>query len=131
MKTIVILLMTCFSIAIKAQLPKSITQKASEKLKQQGIVPIKATPQQWQDALQSFGKTDRVGDQVIICTDEFDNRATVEFSDNKLVSTCNYFSGKEKNPDQNMPIYDTKGDNSKTTIVKPDSNFKSKMPIKN
>lgn len=149
MKTLFPFFLFIVSLAVNGQ--DNIIEKAQDKLRNQGIKPVDATPQQWAEVLQEIGKTERANENLIVCTDEFENKATLYFTNGKLTSYEHYFSDKypknvpkpllstpknrrfsDKSPlaKANMPILDTKSDNSKITIAKPDSTHHSNMPVK-
>ena len=148
MKTLFAFVLCIVSLAVNAQ--ENIIKKAQDKLIIQQIEPNNATTQQWAGVLQEIGKTEQPNPNLIVCTDELENRAMLYFVNSKLESSEYYFSDKypvvvtrkptlfpkyarsdkKQLAKVNMPILDTKNDNSKTTILKPDSTLRSNMPIK-
>ena len=148
MKTLFPFFLFIVSLAVNGQ--DNIIEKAQDKLRNQGMKPVDATPQEWAKVLQEIGKTEQSNENLIVCTDEFENKATFYFTNGKLTSYEHYFSDKhpknalkpslfppknrrfsDKSPlaKANMPILDTQNDDSKIMIAKPDSTYHYNMPV--
>lgn len=113
MKLFLVSLLFCTSIAAKSQqLPKSIF---IEKYNFDTVKILDTPPQPNIRSSIHVGNTQKRGDNFLNSTDVFKNK--------ELLASSN------KYPNFNTPILDTKNDNSRSIILKPDSSFKSNMPV--